>query len=142
MSGNHSPSPRTAVNTTTIAGTAGRITGTTIRGLLWANEQIDWAEVRAIVLQGLQVAIVLTLLAGRATRQAWDALPALSAKLGAIYARLIVPAATVIKAAPMVHPLAELGQQLEQLSRRELQALAGTRQNTAKRQLVALLVAC
>ena len=42
----------------------------------------------------------------------------------------------------MVHPLAELGQQLEQLSRRELQALAGTRKNTAKRHLVAQLVAC
>lgn len=127
------------MNTTTIAVTAGRITGTAIRGILWVHQNTDWAEVRAIVLQGLQVAIVLTLLAGRATRRAWDALPGLSAKLGAIYARAIVPAT---KVTPMVHPLAELGQQLEQLSRRELQALAGTRKNTAKRYLVAQLVAC
>lgn len=124
---------------TTLAGTAGRIVGTAARGLLWVHQNTDWAEVRAIVIQGLQVAIVLTLLAGRATRRAWDALPALSAKLGTAYARLIVPTTRVI---PMVHPLAELGQQLEQLSRRELQALAGTRKNVAKRHLVAQLVAC
>jgi len=106
---------------TTIAGTAGRVTGTAIRGILWVHENTDWPEVRAIVLQGLQVAIVLTLLAGRAARGAWDALPALSAKLGTAYARAIVPAT---KVTPMVHPL------------------AGTRKNVAKRHLVAQLVAC
>ena len=75
-------------NATTIAGAAGRITGAAARGLLWAYRTIDWAEVAEIVLHGLQILIVLTLLAGRATRRAWDALPVLSERLGRWYARL------------------------------------------------------
>lgn len=132
------------MKTSTIAGTAGRIAGTIARGLIWANHQIDWAEVAAIVLQGLQVTIVLLLLAGRWTRRAWDALPALSEQLGRRYARLLMgrPKAVAAMPAPAaIHPLAELGHQLEALSCRELQALAGCRRKLAKRQLVALLVA-
>lgn len=125
------------MNTTTIAGTAGRITGTTARGLIWVHRTIDWAEVGAIVLHGLQILTVILLMAGRATRRAWDALPALSEQLGRRYALLLLG-----KPAPAaIHPLAELGAQLEALSCRELQALSGSRRKLAKRQLVALLVA-
>lgn len=90
-----------ATTLTTIAGTAGRIAGTTARGLLWLNEQIDWAEVAQIVLQGLQILIVLTLLAGRYSRRAWDHLPVLSEQLGRWYAGLLVPAAVERAAAPL-----------------------------------------
>ena len=66
------------MNTTTIAGTAGRLAGHAARGLIWAYREIDWAEVADVVLHGIKVLIVLTLLAGRLTRRAWDALPVLS----------------------------------------------------------------
>lgn len=127
----------TTINT--IAGTAGRITGTIAR----VAQQIDWAEVAAIVLHGLQILIVLALLAGRATRRVWDALPAISERIGKAYARLIIraPRIVTITIPPVVHPLAEIGAQLEQLTLKELQALAGTRRKVAKRQLVAQLVA-
>ena len=129
------------MTTTTIAGAAGRITGTAVRGLIWAHQTIDWAEVRAIVLRGLQLLIVLTLLAGRITRRAWDALPELSAAMGSAYARIIVPVTKAIQSAPMVHPLAELGQQLEALTTRELQAMTGTRRKLAKAALIGLVIA-
>ena len=132
---------------TTIAGIAGRIAGTTARGLIWAYRTIDWAEVAQIVIEGLQVLIVLTLLAGRYSRRAWDQLPVLSERLGRWYAALLVPAAaptTTPVAAPMApieHPLAVLATELEQLSRRELQALAGCRRKVAKGQLIAMALA-
>ena len=69
---------------TTFAGRAGRMLGTTLA-------LIDWTEVWATFLHGLQVTIVLVLLAGRATRHAWDSLPGLSERLGSWYARMIVP---------------------------------------------------
>ena len=72
-----------------IAGTAGRITGTITRGLIWANDHIDWAEVAQIVIQGLKVLVVLTLLAGRATRQFWDNLPGWSEQVGHLYGQLL-----------------------------------------------------
>lgn len=78
------------MNITAIAGTAGRITGTAARHLIALERQIDWAEVGAIVLHGLQVLIVLTLLAGRYTRRAWDALVPLSERLGKAYSRWLV----------------------------------------------------
>lgn len=130
----------------TIAGTAGRITGTAARGLIWAHRTIDWAEVGAIVLEGLQVLIVLTLLAGRATRRAWDALVPTSEALGRSYSRWLVPATEAAQAAapaaPAIHPLAVLATELEQLTRTELQALACTRRRLAKAQLISLTLAC
>lgn len=89
-------------NTTTWAGTAGRLTGAAARGLLWAYRTIDWAEVAEIVLHGLQILIVLTLLTGRATRRAWDALPVLSDRLSRWYAHLLVPTTTTAAPAPCV----------------------------------------
>ena len=140
------------MTTTTIAGVAGRIVGTTARGMLWAHEQIDWAEVRAIALQGLRILIVLTLLAGRLCRRGWDALPLLSERLGRAYARLIVSPAP----APIVLPVLALQPavavipspivtrhraELEQLTNRELRELVGTRKRLAKRQLIELALA-
>lgn len=81
--------------TITAAGRAGRIAGTAARGLQWACETIDWAEVGQIVLEGLKLLIVLTLLAGRATRRAWDALPVLSEQLGCWWAQALAPAPAV-----------------------------------------------
>ena len=123
-------------NTTTWAGTAGRLTGAAARGLLWAYRTIDWAEVAAIVLHGLQILIVLTLLAGRATRRAWDALPVLSERLGCWYARLLAPAAPT--PAPCV---ISIRQELEQLSCRQIRQRYGIRRKLAKRQLIELALA-
>lgn len=88
----------------TIAGIAGRITGTTARGLIWAYHEIDWAEVAQIVIEGLKVFIVLTFLAGWATRRAWDHLPVLSEQLGRWYADLLVPSNAIAPAAAPVAP--------------------------------------
>lgn len=82
------------MNATTIAGTAGRLAGTAARHLIWVESQIDWAEVGAILLHGLQVLVVLTLLAGRYARRAWDALVPLSERLGKAYSRWLVGPAT------------------------------------------------
>jgi hypothetical protein len=125
---------------TTIAGTAGRITGTAARDLIWAHQQIDWAEVAAIVLHGLQILIVLALLAGRAARRAWDALPAWSERLGQLYRHLLAPS-TASTAPPAVHPLQALAAELEQLSRSELQRITGSRRKLAKTQLIGLALA-
>ena len=128
--------------TNTLPATAGRIAGTAVRHLIWLERQIDWAEIGAIVLHGLQVLIVLTLLAGRATRRAWDALLELSERMGRCYSRLLVrPAASAPVAPPLVHPLQPLAIELEQLTRSELQRIAGCRRRLAKAQLVALALA-
>ena len=81
---------------TTLAGTAGRLSGYAVAGVIWVHRNTDWAEVGAVVLRGLQVLIVLTLLAGRYTRRAWDALPQLSEQLGRWYAKRITPPDHVI----------------------------------------------
>jgi hypothetical protein len=126
---------------TTIAGTAGRITGTITRGLIWAHRTINWAEVAAIVLHGLQVLIVLALLAGRATRRLWDALPGWSEQLGQCYRHLLV-SRRAPTTPPAVHPLQALATELEQLSRSDLQRLAGSRRRLAKAQLISMALAC
>ena len=72
-----------------IAGAAGRTLGTAARYARQLNDQIDWAEVAQIVIQGLKVLVVLALLAGRYSRRAWDALVPLSEALGHRYAQLI-----------------------------------------------------
>ena len=65
---------------------AGRVAGIAYVHTRRTVALIDWAEVAAIVLHGLQVLIALTVLAGQMTRRAWDALPALSEQLGQWYA--------------------------------------------------------
>jgi hypothetical protein len=129
------------MNTLSIAGAAGRIAGTTIRGALWINSQIDWREVGAVVIHGLQVLIVLVLLAGRQMRRLWDQLPAVSERLGRSYASWLHQPQVLPAPPAEMHPLAELAMQLEQLTSRELRQLAGVRRKLPKRELVALLVA-
>jgi hypothetical protein len=125
---------------TTVAGAAGRISGTATRGLIWACRQVDWAEVGAVVLQGLQVLIVLTLLAGRYARRAWDALPVLSEQLGRWYGGLIVRPADPI--APVAAPVqVNPRQQLEALTCRQLREITGVRRKIAKAQLIELALA-
>lgn len=130
----------------------GTLAGTTVRGLLWINDQIDWEEVAQIVIHGLKILVVLTLLAGQATRRGWDALVAASEQLGQAYSRLLVPTAPPAPAeapAPAtrlrgLQQLQALGQELEHLealTQRQLMAMAGTRRKLAKRQLVAMLAA-
>lgn len=46
---------------------------TTARHLIAIERQIDWQEVGTIALHGLQVLVVMTLLARPLTRRAWDA---------------------------------------------------------------------
>ena len=96
-----------------VAAHLGTITGIAARGLIWAYETIDWAEVGAIVLHGLQVLIVLALLAGRATRRAWDALPAISEQLGRWWADVL--AAPAQEPIPAVATLAAAREALERL---------------------------
>ena len=129
------------ITTTTLAGAAGRITGTAARGVLWVYRNTDWAEVAQIVLQGLQVAIVLTLLAGQATRRAWDALPGWSEQLGRWYAaRLQVVALPAFPVAAVPARVA-VRQQLEAMTCRQLRELTGIRRKLAKRELIALALA-
>ena len=130
----------------TAARISGRLAGTTCRHLLWLNAQIDWAEVGQIVLHGLQVLIVMTLLAGRGTRRLWDQLPVFSERMGKAYSRLVVRTTApteqmTIAPQPMVSPLVVMAQELEQLTVRELMAIAGTRRKLAKRELVAMALA-
>lgn len=132
----HHPNSMTTI--TTIAGTAGRIAGTAAKSILWINDQIDWAEVSQIVIDGIKVLIVLTFLAGRATRMAWAQLLQASEHLGCWYATLLTP--TVIPI--MIHPLADLAHQLEQLTCRELRAITGCRRHLSKAQLIELAVIC
>jgi hypothetical protein len=122
----------TAMNTT-FSRAAGRIADTITRGLIWAYHEIDWAETLALVIACLQVLIVALLLAGRATRRAWDALPEASERLGRWYSRMLVGPARVT-------PAPARRRDLEQLTHRELMALAGTRRKLAKWQLIEQLV--
>lgn len=123
----------------TTAQITGRIAGTAYAHTRRAVALIDWQEVAAIVLHGLQVLIVLTLLAGRATRQVWDALPVLSERLGRWYAQLLVPQAIALP--PVQHPLMALAAELEALTCRELRTMTGVSRKVAKRHLIEYAVA-
>lgn len=136
------------MNTTTLAGAAGRLAGSTAR----IARQIDWVEVAQIVLHGLQILICVTLLAGRWARRAWDALPVLSEQLGRRYARLIVgsapapillPVAVALPAPVTAPPIttSRRAEDLALLSNRELRELIGVRRKLSKRQLIELAMA-
>jgi hypothetical protein len=148
------------VNTTVaLAATAGRITGTAAAGVIWIHKNTDWAEAWSALLQGLKVAIVLALLAGRITRRWWDALPGWSEQLGQWYADRITPPDEVIDLtgmgwftpieslpAPAYIPAAvparvEVRQQLEALTCRQLREITGIRRKVAKAQLIELVLA-
>jgi len=139
-------------NGTTFAGTAAR-------HLIWLNEQIDWTEVREIVLHGLVAAAILTFWAGYALG---TAIHQSSATLGRWHCQLLGLTATAAAptpeapvappapvevphapAAPVQHPLAALAEGLEALPATKLRQLAGTRsKRPRKTELVAQLVAC
>lgn len=123
---------------TTLPAYAGRIAGAITRALIWAYREIDWAEAAALAIACLQVLIVALLLAGRATRHAWAALPGLSKRLGRWYSRRLVGATRVT---PAGTPAPARRRDLEQLTHRQLMALAGTRRKLAKRQLIELVAA-
>jgi hypothetical protein len=82
--------------TTTLFRTAGYLASHSVR----LAQQIDWQEVGAIALEALKIAIVLTLLAGRATRWVWDSLPGWSEALGRWYSSLLVGEAQLTREEP------------------------------------------
>jgi hypothetical protein len=88
------PPPPHPMDTITLAGAAGRLAGTIARGMIWARTEIEWPEVGALVIDCMTALAVLTFLAGRACRRAWDALPVQSDRLGRWYAALLVPSPT------------------------------------------------
>ena len=122
---------------------------------------IDWSEARATAIHGLKVAIVITLLAGRATRWVWDSLPEWSESMGRWYSSLVVgnTTLTISAAAPTVdtnnlvasettsvQPIATAttftfcpGRSvLLNLSNVQLREIANTRRKLAKRELAIL----
>jgi hypothetical protein len=122
----------------TIPRVAGRAAGTIARSLIWAYHEIDWAEVAQLMLDCLTALAILTLLAGRACRRAWDGLPGMSEVLGRWYSRLLVPVVPApAPAIPAIHPLAVLAADLEQLSCCRLREILNTRRRPAKRELIA-----
>lgn len=90
------PHHRNQAMTTTLFRTAGYLAGHSVR----LAQQIDWQEVGAIALEALKIAIVLTLLAGRATRWVWDSLPGWSEALGRWYSSLLVGEAQLTREEP------------------------------------------
>jgi hypothetical protein len=129
------------MNTATLAGTAGRITGTAAAGVIWVYKNTDWNEVWETVLQGLKVAIVLTLLAGRITRRWWDALPGWSEQLGQWYAARIAPVALPAFSVAPVPARVDARQHLEALTCRQLREITGIRRKMAKARLIELALA-
>jgi hypothetical protein len=82
--------------------TTARILGTAYGYTRHIARQIDWQEVGAIVLHGLQVLIAMTLLAGQYARRAWDSLLLFSERMGKAYSWLLLgdqpaPAPAVIQ---------------------------------------------
>jgi hypothetical protein len=143
VSGSPKTTPFFTMTTTSFAGYLGRIVGTTARVLITLERQIDWGQVSSVVLQGLKVLVVLTYLAGQATRKAWDALPKLSERLGRFYSSFLVaseaPPAPELKVVPSTQPQPSLD--LQGLTQRQLMVIAGTRRKLAKHQLIEMVLA-
>lgn len=117
--------------------------------------EIDWAEVIAIVRQGLVLvlaAVIITgitghrllLTASAALGRRYAGLPAPTAAPAAVApVPVAAPAAERVVAAvtPLQHPLAALADELMLCTRRELNALTGSRRRCSKAELVAAYVA-
>lgn len=133
----------------TAAGVAGKVCGTAWRGLQWANHQIDWREVGAIVWHGLIVLAVMTYHAGyetgRAVHCANDTLAALWRRLWVPQDAAVAPVMTAhppaVLAQPAIHPLALIADDLQLLSCRQLRQLGGIRAKRSKAYLIAALCA-
>ena len=130
-------------------------------GTSWVNAQIDWAEVRSIVINGARTLLALAITAALHSHQS---LIAVSAALGRRYSALLTtqpaPSAAAVPAPqgattaalkqlvvqpvarPVVHPLAALATDLEQLSASQLRSVLGLKQRCSKRQLIGLALAC
>lgn len=127
------------MTTITIAGCAGRIAGTAARHLIALERQIDWREVAAIVWHGLITLAVMTYVAGQLTGAA---LHRLNNAAAGLWRQLLVPQGPAHQPRqPFVHPLALQADALQQLTRRELNAITGNHRRTAKAQLVAIYLA-
>lgn len=136
----------------TTAGFIGHATGTACRKLLDLNALIDWSEVFTIVWRGLITLAIMTYWAGRFARQAWDQLIKFSERMGQAYARFItttkatmhnpIAVPSIAPIAPIVHPLAVIAHDLEELTVKQLQTMLQTNKRLRKAQLVALAVAC
>lgn len=109
----------------------------------WLIAQVDWAEVRSNVAEMLRILLALTITAAIWSRQA---LIAMSAALGRRYAALIAqPQRSTDQhpiAAPVVHPLALMAEELGSLSCKQLRSEFGLRLKTSKVKLIGAALAC
>lgn len=102
----------------------------------WAHREIDWRLVALIVRDGLVALVALAWLALAWTRRT---LIAASERLGRCYAAAWITPAVVV--APVVHPLALVAEDLEQLTCNQLRELIGTRRKVRKAELIAMALA-
>lgn len=101
----------------------------------WAHREIDWRLVALIVRDGLVALVALAWLALAWTRQT---LIVTSERLGRCYAAAWI---TPVVVAPVVHPLALVAEDLEQLTCKQLRELVGTRRKVRKAELIAMALA-
>jgi len=120
---------------------SGRLLWPVIHWTVRLLRQIDWRYAMTVALEGTVAVAVAVWLAAKWSHRT---LIAVSAQLGKAYAALVLHdchAVAVAAVAPAVHPLAELAAELEQLTRKELQALTGCRRKVSKRELIAMAMA-
>lgn len=131
------------MNTNQLAGTTGRILGTTCRHMIRLNSLIDWQEVLTIVWQGLVTLVIMTYIAGQYARLAWHHLLMFSERMGKAYASFLVePTPTLMQTVePYVHPLFVVADDLQQMTVKEIKAITGIKRKLVKAQLVACAVA-
>lgn len=129
--------------------TTGRLLWPAIHWTADVIRQIDWRYAATVA---LECAVAVAVICWVTLKWSHKALIAASATLGRLYAALIAtegkalvtvtPRRRTVMAPAFVHPLAELATELEQLTRRELQELTGSKRKAAKRELAAQLIAC
>jgi hypothetical protein len=117
----------------------GRLLWPAIHWIAGVLQLIDWREVAAVVIGCLKVLVAFAITAAQAAQ---PALVKASECLGRAYACLLVEPAAASLVAPAVNPLMALAEELEQLTCSQLRQITGTRSKLAKRQLVALALAC
>ena len=135
----------TLANSIRLTYQAGRFTGrllwpaihAVVAAARWAHREIDWRLVALVVRDGLVALVALTWLALTWTRQT---LIAASERLGRCYAAAWVTPSVVV-VAPVVHPLALMAEDLEQLTCKQLRDLIGTKRKVRKAELIAMALA-
>ena len=134
----------TLANTIRLTYQAGRFTGrllwpaihAVIAAARWAHREIDWRLVALVVRDGLVALVALAWLAASWTRQT---LITASERLGRCYAAAWVTPSVVV--APVIHPLALVAADLEQLTCKQLRELIGTKRKIRKAELIAMALA-